>query len=213
MNLDEFLALSLEARRKASVRRKPRGPYMRRLPRTPEQLIDYLRSHNIRSVRQLRKIRAAEDPNLYDFTKAYMSWNAAKELAFGKPDPFSLPRRPDPAYIINCILEYDLWTRDAYQAAHLRLPDLIPSIYWPRILFGGSWEKVRWAAEQKSLKASLERWMNLRRRLGKSPTVEELANAGISLAPLKQIYPGRVELNEFLNQIGRLADEKEKAVV
>lgn len=210
MNLDEFLQMSLDERRKAHVRRKPRGAYNRRPKRTPEELIEYLRSHNIRSVRQLRKVRKPDEPHYHDIIKAFGSWKAAREEAFGQPEPFALPKRPEPEYIIKAVAEYDLWTRDEYAAAHRRRPDVVPSPYWVRVLFG-TWDKLKWAAEQISMKASLERWLSLRRRLGRNPTMDELNQHGITLEPLRCTYTTTKELTDFLNQIGKIADKKEKA--
>ena len=90
---------------------------------------------------------------------------------------------------------------------HRRLPDLIPSIYWAYRLFGGAWEKVVWAAEPHSMRASLQHWIRLRRRLGRLPTTDEMAQAGVSLEPVKRIYTTRSQLNEFLNDIARLDDK------
>ena len=211
MNLDQFLNLSLEDRRKARVRRRPRGAYNRRPERSPEELIDYLRSHDIHSVRQLRKTREPDEPHYHDIVKAWGSWQAAREQAFGTSDPFALPQRPDPEYIIKAVAEYDLWTRDEYAAAHQRRPDVIPSPYWIHVLFG-SWDKLKWAAEQISVRASLARWLDLRRRIGRNPSTAELDQHGITLTPLKRIYPKHADLTDFLSQIGKIADKKEKAV-
>jgi len=152
----------------------------------------------------------ADDPSPYDIQKAFGSWKAAQLICFGKAEPFKLPPRPDPTYIINTVVDCDLWKRDAYQDAHRRQPDLVYSTYWVIALFG-SWDRLRWAAEQVSMKASLSRWMALRRRLGSSPTMEELNRAGISLDPLRRIYGTRAELKEFLAGLGRQIDKQESA--
>lgn len=212
MNLDEFLKMSLEQRRKARIRPRPRGPYKRRPERTPDELIEHLKTNNIRSVRQLRATRKPDDPNVHDVEKAFGSWQAAKESAFGKAEPFSLPKRPDPMYIVKTVTQFGLWSRDAYLAAHRRLPDSIYSTYWIRRLFG-SWDKLRWAAEQTDIRACLERWMALRRRLGRSPTMAEVHQAGVSLEPLMRIHGTRAATTEFLNRLGQLADERETAAV
>lgn len=207
MNLDEFLTLSLDARRKAPVRPRPRGPYKRRPTRTPEQLVEYLRINDIRSIRQLRRKLSPEAPIPHDIIKAFGSWQAAKETAFGKLGPFDLPKRPDPKYLVNTAVELDLGTRDAYLAARRRRPDIVPSIHWVRALYG-SWDRLKWATEQVSVKACLERWMTLRRRLGRTPTLMEAHQAGISFEPLKRIFKTSGELNEFLKDLARVADKQ-----
>ena len=87
---------------------------------------------------------------------------------------------------------------------------MIPSPYWIHVLFG-SWDKLKWAAEQIDVKACMERWLTLRRQLGRNPCMDELAQHGITLAPLKCIYPKHSDLTAFLQQIGNIADKKEKA--
>jgi len=210
LKLDDFLRMSAANRRKVRVRRTRRGPYMQRPKRTPEELLAYLKTNHIKSVRQLQKNRKPDEPNLYDITKAHGSFSAAKEQAFGKPLPFDLPLRPDPTYLINTVSEFSLFTRDHYQAARRKSPAIVPSLYWVRLLFG-SWDKLRWASEQVDLKACINRWLALRRHLGRSPSMVEVENAGMSLEPVKTLYPTRGELNAFLHDLARHADKLESA--
>jgi len=202
--LEEFLSLSPEARRKVRVRRKPRGPYMKRPKRTKDELVAYLKTNNIRSVRQLRRLRKPTDPSLYDFTKAFGSpaWSKAKERAFGKPMPFSLPKRPEPTYIINSIAEFDLWRRSDYEKKRAAHPDILYSPYWIRVLYG-TWDKAKWGAEQISIKGCLSRWLSLCRRLGRAPTLGELDEAGISLEPLRRVHKTNHEIVEYLDDLAK----------
>ena len=205
MNLDQFLALSVEQRRKTPVRRKPRGQYNRRPERTPEELIAYLRDNDIHSVRQLRRMRKPEDPHLYDY-RVIGNWARVKEMAFGKRSPFDLPIRPTVNYILNSISDLDLWTRQDYERKRAAHPDLIVSPYWIRTLFG-SWDKAKWAAEQISVKGCLTRWMNIYRRLGRVPTMAELDQFGVSLEPLRRVHKTSAELKDFLDRLAQVADK------
>lgn len=205
MNLNQFLALPIEQRRKTHVRRKPRGQYKCRPNRSPDELIDYLRQNKIHSVRQLRKLRKPDDPHLNDY-RVIGNWAKVKEQAFGKHSPFDLPQRPTVNYIINSIADMDLWTREAYEKKRNEYPDLIVSPYWIRHLFG-SWDKAKYFAEQGSIRRFLESWLRVYRRLGKTPTMAELDQYGISLEPLKRVHKTRAELNDFLERFSRVADK------
>lgn len=210
MNIDEFLSLPVHAGRKSRVRTRKRGPYRQRPDRTPDELIEFLKTNGIRSVRHLRKTRKDGDPIPHDFVRAFGSWRVAMNAA-AIPDPFSVAgKRPDPNCIIRAIVEMNLWRRDDYQAAHLRLPDAIPSVHWAYALFAGSWRKARMAAERLCIRVSTERWMTLRRRLGHSPTLAEVDRHGIALDPLIRIYGSRKEAANFLRDLARFIDERER---
>ena len=204
--LEEFLLLSPEARRKTRVRRKPRGPYLKRPQRTQDELIAFIKSNNITSVRQLKRLRKPDEPNYYDFAKAFgaSSWSTVTDKAFGKPMPFSLPQRPTANYIITSIADFDLWTRDAYEKKRAAHPDILYSPYWIRTLFG-TWDKAKWGAEQISCRACLNRWLALTRRLGRAPTLGEIDQAGISLEPLRRVHKTNREIAEFLDDLANTA--------
>jgi hypothetical protein len=195
--LDAILAMPAERRRKVDLRRK-RGKYKRhpRRRHSREELIQFLRQNDIRSVRKLSGSRTDSDPNAYDYQKEFGSWAAAKLAAFGPPPPRI--GKFDAAYLAKAVIEFDLWTRDKYQRARMADPEAFPSLHFIYREWG-TFRKLKEYAQQVSMKKMLESYLSLWRRLGRKPTLKECDEEGINLERPLKYFGSKREMDRVLS--------------
>lgn len=201
MDINKLIESLPTDRKSRSWRPRRRGAYMRRPVRPPDDLLAYLVKNRIRTTGDLRKYRQPTDPTLYDYVKQWGSWKEAQIAAYGAPLLFTAPTRPSADYLLRCVLSFNLWTRDAYCRARRENPEVIPSVYWCKRLFGGRFDNLKWAAEKVSVTRCWEKYLSLSRRLGRQPTADDCRQYGLDMTPLKTPLS-----KEFLPDLLRLAN-------
>lgn len=197
--LDDIIRMPAEKRRKLSLGKK-KGSYRRhpRRQRGRDELLAYLRTHQIRHTRQLEGIREDGDPNVYDYQKEFGSWGQAILVAYGPPPP-SIGRF-DAKYMALAVIEFGLWTQQLYREKRKLHPDIIPSIYFVYREWG-KWSNLKSYAKEYSMKQVLNSYMALWRRLGRTPTLKECDDEGINLeAPIRH-FKNKRNMDRLLSEL------------
>jgi hypothetical protein len=161
-------------------------------------LAAYIRENNFQSKRQLLSGRTGDDPMPYDYVKVYGSWsNAMKEIWHDVKSKF------DREYIVRAIIEFGLWTRAAYMKKRAERPDILPSVNVVYKEFG-TWGVMKEIAAGISLKATLASYLELKKRIGRTPTTADCRRAGIILDKAKKLYGGKRGLDKFVETMEKM---------
>ena len=198
MDVDRLMAILPTLKNRSRSRNRRRGRREKRPSRTPTELVRYLIEKEIRTTGQLRQRRQPGDPTVYDCLKAFGSWKECQIAAFGRPLPFTAPAKPSAEYLVNTVLQLDIWKRKDWCEARKKNPTLIPSISQVRRVFHGRFSNLIVAAERMSLRKTLERYLVLARRLDRVPTTVECKRHDIDLGPLAAIYANKREFDDTL---------------
>ncbi len=193
--IEEMLSMSERARSRLRPFKKRRKYNRENRSFSDEELLEYLRKNNIQTIQQLESERKAGEPRLYDYRKAFKYWNDAKKKAFGIGD---VKPEFDAAYVLKCVVEFDLWTVRKYKSARRKNPDIFPSFCWAKKKWGGYWSILKGAAKQYSLKATMDEYVKLWRKLRRVPTMEEVKREGIVLESAIKFYKSKKELDKVM---------------
>ena len=210
MRLGEFLKLpsSVPITRKFRLAGKPRR--YRREPRkkfTKEEIIEYLRTNNIRSIPQLERFRKEGDPNVYDVRKVFEGkWSNAMREVFAP----LLPLKPDREYLIKTVLWMNLKRRSEYLEAHKREPHVVPSIYVVQKVFG-SFKNMMYCARQYDLEETLQRSAMLYLKYGRTPTLSEYNDAGIGIDKVAESFGGKWLWDKYVRIAARKLEHERKS--
>ena len=199
--LEEFLKRPPERRVRLPLEPRGRGKYERRSHLSQHELVEYLRSQRVKSVRDLHRRRQPGEPTASDCIKAFGSWEAAKKAAFGR-QPFDDPPPADPEYLIKVLVGFRLWRYSAYVQARRNRPDIVPSLRQVRKQFG-TFSNLRHYAERRSTERTLIRLLSLREQLGHWPSAEERREADIDLRHAIRCFGSRREMYDFADTLFR----------
>lgn len=160
---------------------------------TKKELAEYLKRNNYRTRDALRAGRSPDDPNDRDYRNAYGSWTAAVREIFNIKD-FS--RR----YIVQSVVEFELWTQRSYRLARKSRPDVFPPVSVVLREFG-NWSGLKQVAAAFSLKKTLESYMLIKDGLGRRPSLEDCRRAGLVLDTAIEMYGGKRGLDRFVDSL------------
>ena len=196
--LDDIIKMPAEKRRKLNLGRKTKRKYRRhqRANRCREELIAYLRINGISTSRHLESHRSEGEPNVYDYRKEFGSWQKAILEAHGHPLPTI--GKFDAKYMAKAVIEFDLWTQAKYLEARKRSPEIIPSINFVYREWG-KWSNLTSYAREYSMRKVLDLYMALWRRIGKTPTVKDCNEEGISLESPILHFGSKREMDKLRN--------------
>jgi len=156
-------------------------------------MIGFLRERNIRSSRELMKIRRPDEPNVDDFRKEFGSWSDAVYLAFGN----IVASNHDAEYMLKAVSEFNLWTVKRFREARRMDPVSIPS--WTEVRKEwGSYSNLIESARRMNLKKLIEEYCKLARKLGKTPTLNDLKNNNIRMDEAIKFYGSKKDMDDFL---------------
>lgn len=187
--IEDLLCLSVEERRRLRVGKRRQGrrrEKRRRLSR--DEYLDYLRRNDFRTSRQLTACRKPGEPTVADYRREFGSWSQASEEAFGQNEPF--PVEVTAAYLVKVVAEMNLWTRQAYEEAHEKHPEEVPSYFYVRREFK-RWAVLRHFAERYDARRMLALYLRLMRKLGRPPTADECRKEEIDKHMLENLFGGR----------------------
>jgi len=203
----EILNMTDNARRKLRIKRRRirRQRKFDRPSRTPEELIQWLRDNDVRSVREIEKKRVDGDPIYPDFRKAFGRWSVAKEKAFPNSREQKEPS-PSPEYLAKVMIQLKVWTRKEYRKLRTAHPDIIPSEYHVRKKWG-TFAGLKAFARRESIVATLEDYRTLRRRLGKTPTKLDCKKADIDLSAALRHFRSKKEMDRLLDSVEDLHEK------
>jgi len=204
--LTEILKMPAEQRRRLriDVRRHKRYRPAARREYTQEELLEWAKERNIKTTRQLDAVREKGDPTFYIFKQVFGSWNAFKEMAYGREavDPFLHEPPNDAKYIMEVIVQFQLWRQKDYERARQVRPEVVPSISRLRYQFG-RWSNAVYCAERWSAWKTLEHYVRLRDKLGRWPTGGECKKAKLDLRMLLEIHRTSKALQRFIENMER----------
>lgn len=169
-------------RRKDGTRKREKR---RKLSR--DELLDYLRRNDFRSSRKLTAGRKPGDPTVADYRREFGQWSVACEKAFGAK-PFSHEITHE--YLVKVVVQFGLWTREKYEAAHKERPEIVPT-YVSVIREFGEWSTLIHFAERYDARHMMEMYMRLSRKIGRNPTVGECREQGIDKRKLEKLFGGK----------------------
>ena len=204
MKVDEILELSPVQRRRIRMWGPPRRRKREVRPSySRDELVDWLRRTSVRSSRVLARTRKQGDPTLYDFRKAFVTWNKAVEAAFGK-NPFEPEVTSE--YILKAAAMFDVWNPEDYAKERKANPEVFPSIGKLKKMFGSFREFVHLARE-RSLDKTRRDFMALWRKLGRRPLVEDCKTAGIALDRAMAVFKSKAKFDEFACSLDRIGEK------
>jgi hypothetical protein len=203
-SLDRILAMSDEQRRRLRLycRARRRKEYECRLHFTRDELMDYLRKNDFRTRQKLEHGRKKGDPRLCDYLGEFGSWGKAVCQVFGKKE---MPRS-DAEYLIKTVVQFNLWTPAKYMEAHRLRPDIVPSKRQVNKRWGG-FKNMFVYAKRYSLGATMEQYLKLRRRLGRSPTNTECDTYGVKLNKAISIFKSKKRFDSFVKDMETMEDK------
>lgn len=194
--VDRLLDMSPEEFKRWRTRRGARRPCKpRRAPRnfTKKELSEYLLRTGFRTREALREGRGKDDPSDEDYRNVFGSWTeAVKEI-------FNI-KKVDRRYIVQSVVEFELWKRDDYRRARIARPDIFPPESVVDKEFGG-WNGLKEVAAAFSLKKTLQLYMTLKERLGRKPSTEDCRKEGLILDTAFKIYGGKRGLDRFIESL------------
>lgn len=191
---EDVLPTTDAERRRLRLRKRFRRYRKQERPRrTPEELIQYLREHRIRSCGVLERTRQPTDPTVNDFKRAFGGWTEAVRQALGS----ELAVDFDEEYVLKSVSELNLWSVARFREARKIDPVSVPS--WRQIIkhWGSYRNLIEWA-RRKNLKKLLEEYHKLIRRLGRVPTLEEARVANLRMDEAIKFYGGKKQMDEFV---------------
>jgi hypothetical protein len=202
MRLKDFTNLPSHVRRNISLSVHKRK-YVRekRKDYSSDELEDYLRRNNIHTIGQLDAFRKEGDPKVQDFRKAFDGkWSNAVRATFGRP----INAEPNLYYLLKCVWQRGLTTREKYLAARRKEPEVFPSMRGIKKEFKTFRDFQKCARAYDILRTTLE-CLKLRRRLGRNPTMPEYKQAGLIMEYAIESYDGIGKWNEYLENMARLS--------
>lgn len=181
---------------------RQRKPYEKALSFTREELISFLSINNIKTIPQLMEIRRKNiDPSFCHYRVEFSKWSNALVAAFGM-DIFNKP--PSNAeYIIKLLIEFDVFRIEKYTQLCKKFPKIFPS-YRKMIKVFGTFALVKFAARQHSLISMAEEFLNLKRRLGRMPKLEECKKENIDVTRLKRMFGNKKKMEKYMKQLDGL---------
>ncbi len=194
-----------EQRRRFRFERRPRR-VEHRPDFKPDYLLAYLKDRGIHSTRQLLRSRVSGEPTVYDFQKAFGSWQAAVDQAFPAESIIGEPPTA-PEYFIKVVLEFKITTAVQYRAARRRMPEAVPSFHALECVWG-SLGRLLEAARRYPVKAIMDDYLRLWVKLRRTPTIEECDVAGVNLRrALDQMenFANKAALDAFMGRAIRAA--------
>ena len=203
MKLKDIINLPSYARRNMRIYLGSR-PYHRetRKSLSRDEMIDYLRRNNVRSIGQLESVRKKGDPKVQDFRKEFGQWSAALRAAFGPP---LMKAEVSVNYLLKCLLQFDIRTWKDYLAARKKDPDIFPSSYAIKKEFR-TFKDFRACAYGWSIRDTTYECLKLRRRFDRNPTMEECRNAGLIMDNIIEFFGGLAKWNKYLTDIAQLSE-------
>lgn len=198
---EDILNLPPSKRRKVKIASKKKI-YKNRPEFTRQELIDYLRSHDFRTSRELTSNREDCDPTVYDYRREFKSWKNAQELIFkGKKKECPAPESAE--YLAKTLLEFDLNTVDKWLAARRKRPDVIPSINQVRKQWGSFSNLKAFVFKVYSCRLVLQEYLNLKSRLKKWPTINDCLEEGLNIDRPARLFGGKRGMDEYLKVLLR----------
>jgi hypothetical protein len=166
--------------------------------RTAEELVAFLREHNIRSIRQVEKILRDGDPTISDYRLGFDKWSDAKKLAFGEERVIPCN---DPEYMAKLLIEFTIKTRDRYREVRRLRPDIVPSIVQVKRKWGG-FGRLKYVLRSYSVREALDAYLKLTKKLGRIPYRVECREHGIDIGLAISFFGKKKKLDNFLIGLG-----------
>jgi len=200
-------------RPKRKKKKLKRGPNEAKRSFTKEEVIEFLVSNDIRTRDQLIEKRKPGDPDTPgdpdpgDCRKLFGSWVKAKEAAFGRKEVVDVPC--DAEYLADLLISFNVWRYDSYLEKHEESPEIFPSMCHIRSKWGTFSELVSYA-RARSIRETLNKYLALRRKLGKTPTTKQVRDSGLDLSIATRCFGGKRSLDRFVEDIMRVSENAKR---
>ena len=194
LKADDILKLSDKERSRLKLRKRYRKYKKSNRPvRSRSELTTYLQKCNIRSSRLLEKQRLPDDPNVYDYRKEFGSWSDAVNTILGSEIAVDI----DAEYVLKSVIELGLWNARSFEKARKLYPHLIPS--WRQVVkTWGGYRNLFECARRLDLKLLLDQYIQLTRKLGQIPNLDQLKKSNLRMDSVIKFYGSKKEMDDFV---------------
>ena len=120
-------------------------------------------------------------------------WGKSKDPPVKVPDV-------DEIYIIKVALEFGIKTESAWRSKRKEHPQIIPSHYYVRKMFG-SFPALMKVAERYDIKRNLLRCLEVKIKIGRSPTMKDYEDFGVNVRYLKKKFINLSEINRKVRML------------
>lgn len=167
-----------------------------------DELINFLFKNKIKTIKQLNKIRIPnKDPHLWHYRREFGRWSESIIATYGE-----IFKKPpcDAKYIIDLIIQFDAYEVKKYLALHKKYPKIFPA-FRRLIKVFGKFSMATFAAKQHSVTKMAEEFLNLKRRLGRIPKIEDCKNENIDLVRLKRMFGSKKRMEKYLLKLEKIS--------
>jgi hypothetical protein len=195
LKAEDILPTSKAERARLRLRKRFRK-YKKRHPRTklsPDEMLQYLRDHGIRSCVVLERTREPDDPNTNDFKRVFGKWTEAVRQAFGSEIAVDV----NSEYLIKAVQELNLWSQKRFREVRKQYPDVVPSWFVVKKKFG-SYRNLIESARRRNLRMLLVEYKKLMRRFGRPPTLAEVRDSNLRMDEAIAFYGGKKQMDDFV---------------
>ena len=192
-----FLRLPYCRRRNALKRPdlRLRGSHPR-VERTKDDVAEYLKEHSVTSTGRLRELRRTDGacPPVQAVVALYGSWADAKRELF--PELAKKQTIHTPEQLVELVGRVPIRNWREYQRLRKSNPFLLPPSYLMLHWFG-TWNNLKRLACARQLTNIMNRYIILKRQVGRWPTNQECKDAGVEIDTLLAGFASRKELREM----------------
>lgn len=204
-NLKEYFEKPPQVRRKKRIdttKSIRRGCYQKvdDKYKDPMAVLEWAKGKHIASIADLRRKREDGEPGLHTIVNLFDSWGRFKKQLSKKTEIVGdVPTNPE--YIVNVVLDLEIYTSTEYERVRKKSPDLVPPKYWVLYHFG-MWKNLWYVAEQVSLQRATNKYVLMKKKLGYWPTYTECKRKGLDITQLINIFDGKKKkLDAWLDKV------------
>ena len=173
---------------------------------TKEEIVDFLRDNNIKTLKDLQDARKNGAPPVSLILKFFESWKQAKAKVWGDDalilgHKYSWKKNLNAEYFMKCVFEFDLWTFSAYKKASLLYHDVIPPL---KVLYRewGSFRNLIECCRRKRIAEIIREYARVVViKKGVFPTVVEARRLGLRIGEAVTLFGGKRQFDKFVGDL------------
>jgi len=180
--------------------------YIRDSQITDLELIQFIRTRGIKTVRQLRATKKLDTPvpsySLY--RKRFGPWKMVMELAYSIPaKPTPLCPKPNPIEFLKLLADNSINTWRHYLIARKRIPSLFPTDHYVKnVLFPSlKWSDIFRVKNNVRHSTQCDVYIKLWERLGSQPTSRDCEENGLDYRLLRGKFSSVGDMRKFFSSV------------